>query len=90
METTLGLQREDNDPKGKWVRTRRPRTLADAADLLASVSGLSVLNARNSAPVLLAYQTTDEEGRSLLVFRFTPLLVLATYLRRSNHWVSGT
>src|SRR4029453_17056378 len=42
METTLGLQREDNDPKGKWVRTRRPRTLADAAGLLASASGRPV------------------------------------------------
>jgi superfamily II DNA/RNA helicase len=71
METTLGLQREDNDPTGKWVRTRRPRTLADAADLLASASGRPVAQCEEFLRqfLLLAYQTTDEEGRSLLVFR---------------------
>jgi hypothetical protein len=71
METTLGLQREDNDPNGKWVRTRRPRTLTDAAGLLASASGRPVLECEEFLRrfLLLAYQTTDEEGRSLLVFR---------------------
>ena len=71
VETTLGLQREDNEPEGKWVRTRRPRTLADAADLLASASGRPVLECRDYLRqfLLLAYQTRDDEGRSLLVFR---------------------
>ena len=38
-ETTLGLQRQDDSPDGKWVRTSRPKTLAEAADLLARASG---------------------------------------------------
>jgi superfamily II DNA/RNA helicase len=71
VETALGLQWEGNGSEGKWVRTRRPRTLADAADLLASASGQPALECQDYLRqfLLLAYQTRDNEGRSLLAFR---------------------
>ena len=71
VETTLGLQRQDDRPDGRWVRTSRPKTLDDASDLLHAVSGRPVDECRDylRSFLLLAYQTPDEDGRSMFAFR---------------------
>ena len=71
VETTLGLQRQDDRPDGRWVRTSRPKTLADASDLLHAACGHPVDECRDYLRrfLLLAYQTPDEDGRSLFAFR---------------------
>lgn len=70
-ETTLGLQREDGRPDGRWVRTTRPKTLAEAADLLAAASGrpagLCLDHLRRL--LLLAYDTPGPDGRPMFAFR---------------------
>lgn len=70
-ETTLGLQRQDDSPDGKWVRTSRPKTLAEAADLLARASGRPATECLDYLRrfLLLAYRTPDAEGRPLFAFR---------------------
>jgi superfamily II DNA/RNA helicase/very-short-patch-repair endonuclease len=70
-ETTLGLQQQDDKPDGKWVRTSRPKTVAEAADLLATASGCSAEECRDYLRrfLLLAYQTPDAEGRPFFAFR---------------------
>ena len=70
-ETTLELQRQDDKPDGKWVRTSRPKTLAEAADLLAEASGRPVGECLDHLRrfLLLAYRTHDAEGRPLFAFR---------------------
>lgn len=70
-EATLGLQRQDDEPNGKWVRTSRPRTLAEAAALLAEASGRPAAEclAYPRRFLLLAYRTPDADGRPLFAFR---------------------
>jgi superfamily II DNA/RNA helicase/very-short-patch-repair endonuclease len=70
-ETTLGLQRQDDLPDGRWVRTTRPKTVADAAGLLASASGCPASECIDYLRrfLLLAYRTPDPEGRPLFAFR---------------------
>jgi superfamily II DNA/RNA helicase/very-short-patch-repair endonuclease len=71
IETNLGLAREDGKPDGRWVRTSRPRTLRDAANLLAEASGQNAEACFSYLRefLLLAYGTRDQQGRSLLAFR---------------------
>lgn len=70
-ETTLGLQRQDDKPDGRWVRTNRPKTVAEAADLLAAASERPAPECLDYLRrfLLLAYQTLDAEGRPLFAFR---------------------
>ncbi len=70
-ETTLGLQRQDDKPDGRWVRTNRPKTVAEAADLLAAASERAAPECLDYLRrfLLLAYQTLDAEGRPLFAFR---------------------
>jgi hypothetical protein len=70
-ETTLGLQRQDDKPDGRWVRTSRPKTVAEAAILLAGASGRPAAECLDYLRkfLLLAYQTHDTEGRPLFAFR---------------------
>ncbi|MEK0082974.1 DEAD/DEAH box helicase [Benzoatithermus flavus] len=67
VETRLGLDRED----GKWVRTRTPRSLEQAARMLAEESGCEPVRCEETlkAFLLLAHETRDEHGRSLFAFR---------------------
>ena len=71
VETTLGLQRQDDRPDGRWVRTSRPKTLAEASKLLHEASGRPVVECLDYLRrfLLLAYRPLDEEGRSLFAFR---------------------
>jgi hypothetical protein len=67
VETRLGLDRE----AGKWVRTRTPRSLEQAARLLAEESGCEAATCERAlkAFLLLAYRAKDPQGRSLFAFR---------------------
>jgi hypothetical protein len=67
IETELGLQREG----GKWVRTREPRDVREAAELLARTAGRPAeLCERVLKDFLLqAHATRDADGRSLFAFR---------------------
>jgi superfamily II DNA/RNA helicase/very-short-patch-repair endonuclease len=71
VETTLGLAREDDRPEGRWVRTSRPKTLQEAAGLLASASGRDEAECLDHIRrlLLLAYRTPDPAGRPLFAFR---------------------
>jgi hypothetical protein len=68
VETTLGLAREGD---GRWVRTSRPKTLRDAAALLAEASGSTETECLDQIRrlLLLAYRTHDPDGRPLFAFR---------------------
>ena len=70
-ETTLGLQREDDNPDGRWVRTNRPKTVAEAADLLHEACGRPAMECLDYLRrfLLLAYASHDAEGRPLFAFR---------------------
>jgi len=70
-ETALGLQREDDKPDGRWVRTNRPKTVAEAADLLNEASGRPATECLGYLRgfLLLAYAAHDPEGRPLFAFR---------------------
>lgn len=70
-ETTLGLQREDDRPDGRWVRTRQPKTLSEAAKLLATASGREEAECFDHIRrlLMLAYRTPDPDGRPLFAFR---------------------
>jgi ATP-dependent helicase YprA (DUF1998 family) len=71
-ETTLGLQREDGRADGRWVRTTRPKTLAEAAELLAAASGgqpTAQCLEHLRQLLLLAYRTHGPDGRPLFAFR---------------------
>lgn len=70
-ETTLGLQRQDDHPDGRWVRTSHPKTVAEAADRLAGVSGHPTVACLDYLRrfLLLAYRTLDADGHPLFAFR---------------------
>lgn len=70
-ETTLGLQRQDDKPDGRWVRTNRPKTVAEAADLLEKASGRSATECLDYLRrfLLLAYRALDADNRPLFAFR---------------------
>jgi len=70
-ETTLGLQRQDDRPDGRWVRTSRPKTVAQAAELLAIASGRATTECLDYFRrfLLLAHRTLDGDGRPLFAFR---------------------
>ena len=70
-ETTLGLQRQDDKPDGRWVRTNRPKTVAEASELLELVSGRPTTECLDYLRrfLLLAYQAHDPDGRPLFAFR---------------------
>jgi hypothetical protein len=67
IETELGLQREE----GKWVRTREPKSLRQAAELLQSVTKrpLEACEDTLKSFLLRAHDTRDAHGRSLFAFR---------------------
>lgn len=71
LETTLGLAREDGHPDGRWVRTSNPKTLREAAEMLAAASGRSEAECHDHIRrlLLLAYRTPGPDGRPLLAFR---------------------
>jgi superfamily II DNA/RNA helicase len=71
LETTLGLQREDYRPEGRWVRTRQPKTLSAAAKLLAEASAQkeAVCLDHIRRLLMLAYRTPGPDGRPLFAFR---------------------
>ena len=94
-ETALGLQREDGDPGGRWVRTTRPRTLADAAALLSEASGrpTEVCLDHLRKLLLLAYQTLGADGRPLFAFRLHQFVagagdVFATLLPPGERYIT--
>jgi ATP-dependent helicase YprA (DUF1998 family)/very-short-patch-repair endonuclease len=70
-EATLGLEREDNRPEGRWVRTRNPKTLREAATLLADASGQGDAECLDFVRrlLLLAYRSHSPSGRPLFAFR---------------------
>jgi superfamily II DNA/RNA helicase len=70
-ETTLGLQREDGRADGRWVRTTRPKTLAEASELLAAASGQPAAKCLDHLRrlLLLAYRTHGTDGRPIFAFR---------------------
>lgn len=67
IELNLGLE----DENGRWVRVRRPKTVAEAAQQLRDDCGLDAAKCRQYLEefLLLAYQTRDVEDRSLFAFR---------------------
>lgn len=67
IELNLGLDLDD----GKWVRTRSPKTVEDAATKLASDSGCEPGEALQALKhfLLLAYNAKSPAGRSLFAFR---------------------
>src|SRR5262249_5527443 len=72
IETRLGLEHEDGTPEGKLVRMSKPRTLRQAAAMLAEDTGLEVSACETYLAqfLLLAYHTrSSSTGRSLLAFR---------------------
>lgn len=70
-ETALGLQREDDRPDGRWVRTSRPKTVAEAAAMLEAASGRPAVECFDYLRrfLLLAYRALDAERRPLFAFR---------------------
>ncbi len=70
-ETMLGLQRQDDKPDGQWVRTSRPKTVAEAANLLEAASGRTAAECLDYLRrfLLLAYRALDAERRPLFAFR---------------------
>ena len=66
VESRMGLQREED----KWVRAK-PRTIEDAARLLAEESGVPLDKCRETLErfLLAAYEVRDGEGRRLFTFR---------------------
>ena len=66
VELTLGIVPEDNC----WVRAR-PRSLQEAASLLAEASGMDIHHCEQYLArfLLLAYETRDVHGQSLFAFR---------------------
>jgi ATP-dependent helicase YprA (DUF1998 family)/very-short-patch-repair endonuclease len=72
IERRLGLEECD----GKLVRIRRPKNVAEAADQLASDSGLDVEQCRDYLQrfMLQAYATKNEQGASLFAFRLHQFL----------------
>lgn len=94
-ETTLGLQREDGNPGGRWVRTTRPRTLADAAALLSDTSGRTTQVCLDHLRklLLLAYRTPGADGRPLFAFRLHQFIagagdVFATLQPASERYIT--
>jgi superfamily II DNA/RNA helicase len=71
IETTLGLQREDGKADGPWVRTRQPKTLAEAARLLVEASGRAEAECLDHIRrlLLLSYRTPGADGRPFFAFR---------------------
>ncbi len=71
VETTLGLQRQDNRPDGKWVRTSAPKTVLAAGKLLREASGRPLDECCDFLRrfLLLAFSTLDEHRRPLFAFR---------------------
>jgi hypothetical protein len=72
IEMRLGLEREDGTPQGKLVRMSKPRTLRQAAAMLAEETDLDVSACEPYLAqfLLLAYHTrSSSTGRSLLAFR---------------------
>jgi hypothetical protein len=67
VEDTLGLAREGD----RWVRTNRPKTLREAAALLAAASGRDEAECLDHIRrlLLLAYRTHGPDGRPLFAFR---------------------
>ena len=68
----LGLEHADGRPHGTLVRMTTPRTLRQAAVMLAEETGLAVAACETSLTqfLLLAYDTrSPDTGRSLLAFR---------------------
>jgi DEAD/DEAH box helicase len=72
IEMRLGLDRED----GRWVRTRRPKSLRQAAELLAQDSGRDGRRCESYLKqfLLVAHRTHDAAGRSLFAFRLHQLI----------------
>ncbi len=70
-ETALGLERQDDKPDGRWVRTSRPKTVAEAADLLEVASGRPMAECLDYLRrfLLVAYRALDAERRPLFAFR---------------------
>ena len=71
VETNLGLAREDGKSDGKWIRTTFPKTLEQAAELLAKDSGQQQDLCHNYLKqfLLLAFSKKDGLGRSVFAFR---------------------
>jgi hypothetical protein len=72
VETRLGLEHEDDKPDRKLVRITKPRTIRQAAEMLAEDSGLDVEACEQFLRefLLLAYyRTSPLNGRSLFAFR---------------------
>lgn len=67
IELNLGLEVDD----GKWVRTRSPEAVEDAARKLAADAGCEPAEAMKALTrfLLLAYNTKSASGRSLFAFR---------------------
>jgi hypothetical protein len=72
IETRLGLDHED----GKWVRTREPKSVQEAAALLARASDREVGQCETYLKdfLLLAHRTRDPRGRSIFAFRLHQLI----------------
>ena len=72
IEMRLGLEHADGRPDGTLVRMTTPRTLRQAAVMLAEETGLAVAACETVLTqfLLLAYDTrSPDTGRSLLAFR---------------------
>jgi len=67
IERRLGLEEQD----GKLVRISRPRTVAEAATMLAEESGVQSETCRSYLAkfLLKAYETRDDKGRAFFAFR---------------------
>jgi superfamily II DNA/RNA helicase len=67
IERKLGLEERD----GKLIRITRPRTVEEAAAMLAEESGISseACRAYLAAFLLKAYESRDEKGRPFFAFR---------------------
>ena len=86
VELTLGLTYEDDK-----LRRARPRTLADASQLLHEVSGESVGNCQTYLQkfMLRAHAVTDGAGKSLFAFKLHQFIAgggkVYTTLEAPNH-----
>lgn len=67
IEQRLGLEERD----GKFVRISRPRTIDEAAEMLAEESGVDQEKCRSylAGFLLKAYETRNDKGRPLFAFR---------------------